>query len=144
MQNQNFQSNQHHEQLLSSAQQQFNDGDYRECIVLEHIAIEMVADQALVQWISTINPSGLRSWLLKQIENNHNLGTTKASKLYEALSGDMISETDFWPVFLQGNQLRNTVMHEGIEVSKEQAEQVLANTKTMIGHLLAHLPTKSN
>ena len=130
-----------HEQLLISAQQQFDDGDYRECIVLEHIAIEMVADQVLVHWINTVNPPGLRLWLLRQIENNHNLGTTKASKLYEALSGDMVSQMDFWPAFLQGNQLRNTVMHEGIEVSKGQAEHVLANTKQMINHLLAHLPS---
>lgn len=129
-----------HLQLLESAVKQYGDGDYREAVVLSHIAIEVVADQVLAAWIDIAQPVSLRPWLKKQIENNHNLGTTKASKLYEALSGDMISEQSFWKDFLTANQLRNDVMHEGREVSQAQARAALANAKLVIGHLLSHQP----
>ncbi|MEI7819017.1 MAG: hypothetical protein WCI47_02770 [bacterium] len=124
-----------HTELLISAQKQFADGDYRESVVLSHIAIEIVADQILVKLINTVQPAGVRPWLLKQIETNHNLGTTKASKLYEALSSDMITKSDLWASFLIGNQLRNDIMHEGVDVSEEQARSVLENTHAMINHL---------
>ncbi|MCC7543536.1 hypothetical protein IT415_02405 [bacterium] len=130
-----------HLQLLESAVKQYGDGDYREAVVLSHIAIEVVADQVLAAWIDIAQPVSLRPWLKKQIENNHNLGTTKASKLYEALSGDMISEQSFWKDFLTANQLRNDVMHEGREVSQAQARAALANAKLVIGHLLSHQPS---
>lgn len=132
--------NQPHLQLLESAVKQYSDGDYREAVVLAHIAIEVIADQALVSWINRAQPMSLRKWLVRQIENNHNLGTTKASKLYEALSQDMITEQVFWRDFVTANQLRNDVMHEGIDVSQKQALAALQNAKQVIQHLLAHLP----
>ena len=132
--------NQPHLQLLESAVKQYSDGDYREAVVLAHIAIEVIADQALVSWINRAQPMSLRQWLVRQIENNHNLGTTKASKLYEALSQDMITEQVFWRDFVTANQLRNDVMHEGIDVRKKQALAALQNAKQVIQHLLAHLP----
>lgn len=132
--------NQPHLQLLESAVKQYSDGDYREAVVLAHIAIEVIADQALVSWINRAQPMSLRQWLVRQIENNHNLGTTKASKLYEALSQDMITEQVFWRDFVTANQLRNDVMHEGIDVSQKQALAALQNAKQVIQHLLAHLP----
>ena len=134
--------NQPHLQLLESAVKQYSDGDYREAVVLAHIAIEVIADQALVSWINRAQPMSLRQWLVRQIENNHNLGTTKASKLYEALSQDMITEQVFWRDFVTANQLRNDVMHEGIDVSQKQALAALQNAKQVIQHLLAHLTKK--
>jgi len=126
-----------HQQLISSSITQFDDGDFREAVVLAHIAIEMVADQTLGRWIETVEPIGLQAWLLKQVENNHNLGTTKALKLYESLSSDMISESQFWPDFVTGNHLRNDIMHEGADVSREQAESVIKNAQIVIEHLLS-------
>ncbi len=132
--------NQPHLQLLESAIRQYNDGDYREAVVLSHIAIEVIADQVLVAWIGRAQPMSLQGWLKRQIENNHNLGTTKASKLYEALSGDKITEQDFWKDFLTANQLRNDIMHEGKVVVQHQALLALTNARTIISHLLSNLP----
>ena len=135
--------NQPHLQLLESAIKQYNDGDYREAVVLSHIAIEVIADQVLVAWIGRAQPMSLRGWLKKQIENNHNLGTTKASKLYEALSGDKITEQDFWKDFLTANQLRNDIMHEGRSVAQHQAQACLQNARVIISHLLTNLPKQN-
>ena len=128
------------QQLMQAAQHQYDGGDYREALVLSHIAIEVAADQALAAWANQVEPAPLRPWLLKQIDTNHNLGSTKIRALFEAMSGREISGEDFWAAFITYNELRNRIMHEGIAITEEQAGGAITNAETVLTYLAANLP----
>lgn len=131
------------QQLMQAAQRQYDGGDYREALVLSHIAIEVAADQTLAAWAGEVEPAPLRPWLLKQIDTNHNLGSTKIRALFEAMSGREISSEDFWAAFITFNELRNRIMHEGIAISQEQARGAITNAETMLTYLASNMPQTS-
>ena len=128
------------QELIQAARRQLESADYREALVLSHIAIEVAADQALAAWASQVNPPKLRAWLLKQIDSNHSLGTTKIRALYEAVSGCEISSQGFWAEFVSANELRNRIMHEGVAVTEAQAAGAITNAETVLTYLNQNLP----
>ena len=52
------------QQLLDNANQHLIKNNYRESVLLAHIAAELSADQSLTAWINTLEPQKLRNYLI--------------------------------------------------------------------------------
>ena len=63
---------------------------------------------------------------------NYNLGNEKVRKLYVALSGDKVHEAKFWSAFQEHVTRRNKVVHEGKEVTRDEAEASLMAATELI------------
>ncbi len=129
------------EQLMTVAQEHHDAGRYREAIVFAHIAGELITEQVLTQLVMRVEPEALRPWLFSQVDRGHNLATMHVRKLYEALSGNKLGETNFWTDFDTHNQLRNDIMHRGIEVTAEQAAASIRAVGEMKAELSSNLPS---
>lgn len=87
-----------YEILLDTAKRLSAEGYHEAAVVTAHTACEVCTEITLS---NTLREKGL-DHLSKPIDNllpNHNLGNDRVRKLYESLTGDLISQESFWPNF---------------------------------------------
>ncbi|QQR52473.1 hypothetical protein IPG36_08110 [bacterium] len=125
-----------YQSLLDSAARALADGDYKVAVILSQTAIEVYTEKILGQ---LYRQRGI-AYLKPEFENlliNYNLGNTKVSGLYMALSGDDINQQPFWKDFTDHVRLRNDLVHDGADASVEQATASLAVVNQVIAHIAA-------
>jgi hypothetical protein len=115
--------------LYNSATQWDKQGHHKEAIILAQISLELISERAFNKIIDSITPNSLQDWLRKSLEDNHNIANEKVRKLYEALSGNLISQESFWSRLQEHNTLRNDVVHSGKIVTSSQAAASLRVVK---------------
>lgn len=123
-----------YQSLLLSADRAHHDGDYKVAVILAQTAVEVFTEKVLGQ---LYRRRGI-AYLKPEFENlliNYNLGNSKVSGLYMALSQDAINQQPFWKNFTDHVQLRNDLVHDGADATSEQAAASLAVVRQIINHI---------
>lgn len=135
-----FSSSEPYENLLNAAETAFAEGQAKESVILAQTAVELFTEKILGE----LYVSRHIEYLKLPFENlliNYNIGNAKVSRLYAALAEDDIKQAEFWSAFVAHTELRNALVHEGIEATTEQARASLEAVSALIGHVRSHIET---
>lgn len=132
-----FSSQEPYKNFLASAEAAHNAGQYKEAVILAQTALELFTEKVLGH-LYTVRDI---EYLKPQFEHlliNYNIGNSKVSGLYMALSEDKLTATPFWSRLAAHVQLRNDLVHEGKDASLEQSRHSLDAVTSLIDHVKAH------
>jgi hypothetical protein len=65
----------------------------------------------------------------------YSLYNRKNRKLYEALTGDKVAQTPFWPNFKKSAKRRNDIIHAARAVGAAEAEESYKAASDLLTHL---------
>jgi hypothetical protein len=123
-----------YESLIDSAVTWHEQGHYKEAVIIAQTALELFTEKMLGQ----LYQARQIEYLKPQFENlliNYNLANTKVSGLYMALSGDLIRQAPFWSALQDHAELRNKLVHDGQDATKEQSHRSLQAVTAAINHV---------
>ncbi len=126
-----------YQSLLDSADTWCQQGHYKEAVILVQIALELFTEKVLGHLYQVRNIS----YLKPQFEHllvNYNLGNSKVSGLYMALSGDKITQAPFWSRLTEHVELRNRLVHDGQDATESQSRASLTAIQALIVHIKEH------
>ncbi len=103
-------------------------------VIICHVARELATDRALSSAFQKLGNAALKQVIRKRIKSNR-MGTPETRKLYTSLTGDKIEDQGFWQDYQESIKRRDNVAHNGILVSKKEAEQTHATTSELVRHL---------
>ncbi len=134
----------HHEpyqSLIDSAETWHAEGHYKEAVILAQTALELFTEKMLghlykVRDITYLKPE------LEHLLTNYNIGNARVSGLYVALSGDEIKQAPFWSDITDHTELRNRLVHDGEDATREQSRRSLDAVKALIAHINEHNAAK--
>lgn len=120
--------------LLTIAQSLIEQGHFNIAIVTSHMACEVAAERAFDAAYAAkgLEPLGEA---VDSLMNGHNLGNEKHRKLYNTLTGTEIEKQPFWPRFKSASEKRNSIVHNGGQANKLEAEAALQAANDLITHL---------
>ncbi len=120
--------------LFSAAEAAHDQKQYKEAIILAQIAVELFTEKTLRHLYVTRHIEYLKS-SFEHFLINYNIGNSKVSQLYIALSNDDIRQAPFWRAFIDHTELRNDLIHEGRDASEAQSRASLAAVAALIKHI---------
>lgn len=130
-------SHEPYQTLLDSAETWHNQGHYKEAVIIAQTGLELFTEKMLGY---LYRARGVE-YLKPQFENlliNYNIGNTKVSGLYIALSNDPIRQESFWAPLIEHVELRNKLVHDGEDATEVQARSSLNAVKALIDHVIEH------
>ncbi len=127
-----------HLNLIDSAKQWHDQGHYKEAIILLQTGVELFTEQVFGQLYRQRHIEYLQPQLERLLFNNYSLGSDKVASLYEALSEDNLREQPFWSTFKQHVELRNDIVHQGGDATREQSERSIHVIEQLIAHVARH------
>lgn len=120
--------------LLDAAEAAHEQGQYKEAVILAQTAVELFTERILGRLYVTRQIEYLRD-PLEHLLINYNIGNSKVSRLYIALSEDQIHEQPFWPKFVSHTELRNELIHEGRDASVVDSRNSLEAVNALVEHV---------
>ncbi|HVQ44211.1 MAG TPA: hypothetical protein VMT30_04575 [Candidatus Saccharimonadia bacterium] len=123
-----------YQNLLAAAQAEHDHGHYKEAVILAQTAVEIFTEKALRQLYQARRLEYLKA-TFEHLLINYNIGNTKVSQLYIALSNDDIKQAPFWSRFIAHTELRNELVHEGKDATEAQSRASLEAVKALIDHV---------
>lgn len=133
-----FSSAEPYENLLNAAETAFAEGQAKESVILAQTAVELFTEKVLGELYVRRGVEYLKA-PFENLLINYNIGNNKVSKLYIALAEDDIKQTDFWAPFVAHTELRNALVHDGVEATLEQARASLEAVTALISHVQLQL-----
>lgn len=124
-----------YQSLLSSAEAALADGDHKVAVILAQSAVELFTAKILVYLYRERDVEYLKR-PFEHLLINYNIGNSKVSELYMALSGDPINQQPFWAQFTDHVQLRNDLIHDGADATPDQAKASLEAVTAVIDHIV--------
>src|SRR5262245_61110698 len=106
--------------LMEAAQTWHQEGHYKEAVIIAQSALELFTEKIL----GHLYVSRHIEYLKPQFEHlliNYNIGNSKVSGLYMALSGDRITQESFWSALTAHVELRNRLVHDGQNATESEA-----------------------
>ena len=134
-----------HEQLLVQARTArasgggWPPGHYGYAVVLAHAACEIAIATATRRLIAAKAPK-LQLALENIVNKRWSLNDTRVAGLWNALAGDDIHQSDFWPDYKAHLARRQGVAHEGTTMSAEDADSSLEVAQAMCDHVTGLAP----
>ncbi len=133
-----FNSHEPYENLLDAAVAAHEASQYKEAVILAQTALELFTEKTLRHLYRARHIEYLKS-ALEHLLTNYNIGNTKVSRLYMALSEDQITQAPFWSALVAHVELRNDLVHEGKDATIAQSRQSLDAVIALISHIQEHL-----
>lgn len=127
-------ANEPYRNLLDAAEAAHEQGQYKEAVILAQTAVELFTEKILRR----LYVNRHIEYLIDPFEHlliNYNVGNTKVSRLYVALSGDEIHQQPFWAKFVAHTELRNELVHEGKDASVTQSRESLDAVAALVAHM---------
>jgi hypothetical protein len=120
--------------LLNSAVAWHEQGQYKEAVIIAQTALELFTEKTLghlyqVRHIEYLKPQ------FEHLLINYNIGNTKVSGLYMALSGDDINQAPFWSAVNDHVELRNRLVHDGQDATEPESKRSLKAVQALIAHI---------
>jgi hypothetical protein len=131
-------SDEPYQNLLDAAEAAHGQGQYKEAVILAQTAVELFTEKALGQLYVARHVEFLKD-PFEHLLINYNIGNTKVSRLYVALSEDNIHTAPFWSNFVAHTELRNALVHEGKDASVTQSRASLDAVSALMEHISATL-----
>lgn len=137
-----FSSVEPYENLLNAAETAFAEGQAKESVILAQTAVELFTEKILGELYVRRHIEYLKA-PFENLLINYNIGNTKVSRLYVALAEDDIKQANFWAAFIAHTELRNALVHDGVEATPEQARASLEAVSALISHVHHHLQVQA-
>jgi len=122
-----------HARLLEESRRLIESDRTDLAVVRAQTACEMFAREALVELTEDLREPDER--LRNLFPNGYALVDRRSRALLQLLTGSSIHTQDWWPTYRAHVQRRNDVIHEGLLVSKAEADQSLGVARQFIGYL---------
>jgi hypothetical protein len=103
-------------------------------VLIAHVACEIAVERRLTRAYADREIPELQEPVQK-LHNGFNLGNTNIRKLYEALTGDKISDQPFWSTFKNSAERRNKVAHSEITVTKDEAKESVEVAEKLVAYI---------
>lgn len=132
-------SNEPYQNLLDAAEAAHEQGQYKEAVILAQTSVELFTEKILHQLYVTRHIE----YLIDPFEHlliNYNIGNSKVSRLYVALSQDEITQAPFWANFVKHTELRNELVHDGRDASVVESRASLDAVEALVKHVQAANP----
>ena len=123
-----------YQSLLAAAVASHTAGDHKVAVILAQTAVELFTAKVLAGLYRQRQVEYLKG-PFEHLLINYNIGNSKVSELYMALSGDEINQAPFWSRFTDHVQLRNNLVHDGQDATAVQAAASLAAVNQLIDHI---------
>ncbi|HEX3082681.1 MAG TPA: hypothetical protein VHQ86_05550 [Candidatus Saccharimonadia bacterium] len=130
-----FSAREPYQNLLNAAVAAQDQGQYKEAVILAQTGVELFTEKILRHLYQAREIEYLKG-AFEQLLINYNIGNTKVSGLYIALSGDTIKQEPFWSDFEKHVELRNELVHEGKDATAEEARRSLDVVAMLIQHVV--------
>jgi hypothetical protein len=124
-----------YQSLIDSAETWHEQGHYKEAVIIAQTALELFTEKTLGELYHSRRIEYLKP-VFEDLLINYNLANTKVSGVYVALSGDPIRQAPFWAALQDHAELRNKLVHDGQDATKEQSRRSLEAVKAAISHVL--------
>lgn len=123
------------QRLLTLARKLIDDGEFGIAVVVAHVACEVATERTLSEGFAAKGVSYLEDAVTKLFSGN-NLADSRIRRLYTALTGDQVEKAPFWQKFKRSrDELRNSIVHSSITVTKAQAEDSYVAARELVAHL---------
>jgi hypothetical protein len=130
-----FNAQEPYEALLASAEVWHEQDQYKEAVIMAQTSLELFTEKVLGHLYKARNIEYLKP-AFESLLINYNIGNSKVSRLYMALSEDSaIKQQPFWSAIADHVQLRNDLVHEGQDASEEQSRRSLDAVRALIAHI---------
>lgn len=121
--------------LLNAARGEITKNDFQQAVVLAQTASELFAEQVFDYLFKKRQIDYLQRPVERLLYRNFNFAHGKVVGLYEALANDRVTKTATWSNYKEHTELRNDVVHQGRDVTREQAERSLNIVENLIRHI---------
>jgi hypothetical protein len=98
------------------------------------MACEVAAERALAAAFTARGIPELHD-AVTSLMSGFNLANDRNRRIYTALSGDAIETQPYWSAFKDSATRRNKIVHEGMIVSRDEAEASHQAAVSLIAHL---------
>lgn len=123
-----------YQNLLSAAEAAHEQGQYKEAVILAQTSVELFVEKVLGR-LYEARQIGYLKTEFEHLLINYNIGNAKVSGLYIALSEDPIKQAPFWSSFIAHTELRNALVHEGVDATEQQSRASLDSVTALIDHV---------
>lgn len=125
-----------YQSLLISAESWHAQGQYKEAVILAQTGLELFTEKVLGRLYAGRQIEYLKP-VFESLLINYNLGNSKVSGVYVALSGDEIKQQPFWQALASHVELRNRLVHDGEDATEEQSRRSLDAVIAAVAHIKA-------
>ena len=122
------------EALLATARGLIAEGEFSVAVVVAHMACEIGAERALSRAYEA-KDTGLLGESAEEMLPCYNLANDRVRSLYNAVTGNEIQQQSFWPAFMESATRRNQAVHEGIVLTKAEAEASFKAASDLVAFL---------
>ena len=119
-----------HEDLLNSAHQFIDQGHYGVAVVLAQTAFEVFTAQVRAQLIQKQHLTGMEAWISKATRR-----VVARIDFYVEVTNDPIKQDEAWRHYTNHMDRRHAVVHQGRQVSKDEAENSCRVVENMISRM---------
>jgi hypothetical protein len=120
--------------LLQRAKKLQEDGVPGLAVVVAQSAVEVLVRQVISERLQAREIGGLREYIIGGIRT-HNLIDNRIRKLWLELTGDDVDRAAAWAGYRAHLKRRNEVVHQGEDISADEADSSLAAAGAMIQHI---------
>lgn len=130
-----FNSPPYHRALVDTAKRLLADNEPAIALVTAHMACEIYVEQVMSAAFQKAN-LGVLEDAVDELLPSRNLANKRVRDVYAAVTGDrQIQETPFWSKFKQSTELRNKAVHQGLRVSRDDADRACEVVAQVLEHL---------
>jgi hypothetical protein len=123
--------------LLESADRFFDQAEFSAAIVVAQTACEVILQRAVQRVFASRGVTSLGDNVL-DMTGSFTLVDSTSRRFYKSVTGDdKISDrsSGFWPDYQAMVELRNKIVHQGIEAKSDQAKQCIEAAKKFVAHV---------
>jgi hypothetical protein len=120
--------------LLQRAKELQEQGVPGLAVVVAQSAVEVLVGQVISERLQAREIGGLREYIIGGIRT-HSLNDNRLRKLWLELTGDEVIRTSGWPEYKAHLKRRNQVIHEGGDISADDARSSVAEAEAIIEHI---------
>lgn len=114
-----------HLQLLRLAKELHGEGRADVAIVTAQTACEVYAEVAIREMLRA-RKLGEFEAVIPELLNSYSLTDRRGQQVFHALTGKSIQRSDLWPGYKAHVELRNRIVHRGVEPTVDEASDSIA------------------
>ena len=120
--------------MLQVARNLIDQGEFSIAVIVVHMACEVATERSLSEAFGVRGMRNVEDAVVDFL-NGYNLANGRIRKLYTALTGDDVQNAAFWQSFKVSATRRNNIMHGGLIVGQNEAEESHKAASDLVAHL---------
>lgn len=126
-------------ELLQEAHELLTMNKFGAAIVVAHSACEVAVDLRIREEWDHRGLADLQGEVPRRF-NGHNLGNEQVRTIFNALTETRVEDQPFWSGFERSSRLRNKIVHQGKQATKEDAQTAIEAADGLIAYVIPSSP----